>query len=122
MTANPNGVKEDFMLGLILLLIIAVLIIGTIPSWPYSTRWGYRPSGILGLLLILLIVLILIGYIPFIGLEKPILVFPNNANVATEEKHANVTITPEKNTNIPTTITTPDTKAIMQGESNATSR
>lgn len=41
----------------ILLLILILLIIGALPTWPYSTAWGYYPSGGLGLLLIILLVL-----------------------------------------------------------------
>jgi len=43
-------------------LIIIVLIIGVLPRWPYSTSWGYYPSGGLGLVLIILIVLVLLGH------------------------------------------------------------
>lgn len=45
----------------ILLVILILLIIGAVPSWPYSRGWGYGPSGLLGVLLIVLIVLLLTG-------------------------------------------------------------
>ncbi|MDB6167146.1 MAG: hypothetical protein JWM88_10, partial [Verrucomicrobia bacterium] len=45
-------------LGTILLIILVLLLLGAIPTWPHSRGWGYGPSGGLGLLLIILIVLI----------------------------------------------------------------
>ena len=48
---------------LILLIILVVLVIGALPSWPYSAGWGYYPSGGLGTILIILLVLALIGVI-----------------------------------------------------------
>jgi hypothetical protein len=45
----------------IILIIIVLLVIGALPTWPYSAEWGYYPSGGLGLLLVLLIVLVLMG-------------------------------------------------------------
>lgn len=47
----------------ILLIILILLLIGALPTWPYSRGWGYYPGGILGLLLIILIILILLGRI-----------------------------------------------------------
>ena len=49
-------------LGTILLIILIILLIGAIPSWPYSRGWGYGPSGILGVIVIILIILFLTGY------------------------------------------------------------
>jgi len=49
-------------MGLILLVILLILLIGAIPTWPYSRGWGYYPSGGLGLVLIIIIVLYLAGY------------------------------------------------------------
>ena len=48
-------------LGTILLIVIVLMLIGAIPSWPHSRNWGYGPSGGLGLVLIVLIVLLLMG-------------------------------------------------------------
>ena len=48
-------------IGLILLIILILLLIGAIPSWPYSRGWGYRPSGLLGIVLIIVIILLLMG-------------------------------------------------------------
>ncbi len=47
------------MLGTILLIILIILLIGAIPSWPYSRGWGYGPSGIFGVLLVVILVLVL---------------------------------------------------------------
>ena len=49
--------------GTILLIILVVLLVGAIPSWPYSRGWGFWPSGGLGLVLVILIVLLLLGRI-----------------------------------------------------------
>jgi hypothetical protein len=51
------------MLGTILLIILIVILIGALPTWPYSGGWGYYPSGGLGLLLVILVVLLLMGRI-----------------------------------------------------------
>lgn len=48
---------------LILLLIVIVLLIGAIPTWPYSAGWGYYPAGGLGTVLLVLIVLAIFGVI-----------------------------------------------------------
>lgn len=47
----------------ILLIILIILLIGALPTWPYSGRWGYYPSGGLGLILIILLILALMGRI-----------------------------------------------------------
>jgi hypothetical protein len=47
----------------ILLIILVLLLIGALPSWPYSTAWGYYPSGGLGLVLVIVLVLVLMGRI-----------------------------------------------------------
>ena len=48
-------------LGTILLIVLILLLIGAIPTWPHSRSWGYGPSGGLGLVVIILIVLLLMG-------------------------------------------------------------
>jgi hypothetical protein len=48
-------------MGTILLIILVLLLIGALPTWPYSSGWGYYPSGGLGLVLIVLLVLVLMG-------------------------------------------------------------
>ena len=50
-------------LGTILLILLILLLIGAIPTWPHSRGWGYGPSGGLGLVLVILIVLLLMGKI-----------------------------------------------------------
>ncbi|HOE43970.1 MAG TPA: DUF3309 family protein [Rhodoferax sp.] len=50
-------------LGLILLIVLILLLIGAIPSWPHSRSWGYGPSGGLGLLVIIILVLVVMGRI-----------------------------------------------------------
>lgn len=49
------------MLGTILIIILVLLVLGALPSWPYSSGWGYYPSGGLGLVLVIIVVLVLIG-------------------------------------------------------------
>jgi hypothetical protein len=51
------------MLGTILLVILIVILIGALPTWPYSAGWGYYPSGGFGLLLLIIIVLLAMGRI-----------------------------------------------------------
>ncbi|WP_406854153.1 MULTISPECIES: DUF3309 family protein [unclassified Alsobacter] len=48
-------------IGTILLIILILLLVGAVPSWPYSRGWGYGPSGILGVVLLIVIVLLLTG-------------------------------------------------------------
>jgi hypothetical protein len=49
--------------GTLLLIILVVLLVGALPTWPYSRSWGYAPGGVLGTLLIVLLILLLLGYI-----------------------------------------------------------
>jgi hypothetical protein len=49
--------------GMLLLIIVILMLLGAIPAWPHSAKWGYGPSGGFGLLLIILIVLLLMGRI-----------------------------------------------------------
>jgi hypothetical protein len=48
-------------LGTLLLIILILLLIGVVPTWPHSRSWGYGPSGLLGVVLIVIIVLLLTG-------------------------------------------------------------
>ena len=48
-------------LGTILVIILILILLGALPTWPYSSGWGYYPSGGLGLIVIILIILILLG-------------------------------------------------------------
>ncbi|PIR23158.1 MAG: DUF3309 domain-containing protein [Deltaproteobacteria bacterium CG11_big_fil_rev_8_21_14_0_20_45_16] len=51
------------MLGTILLIVLILMLVGTIPTWPYSRSWGYGPSGGIGVILLILVVLLLLGKI-----------------------------------------------------------
>ena len=48
-------------LGTILLIVLIVLLVGALPTWPYSSGWGYYPTGGLGLVLLVIIVLLVMG-------------------------------------------------------------
>lgn len=50
-------------LGTILLIVVIIILIGALPTWPYSRSWGYAPGGIVGLILIVLLILLLLGRI-----------------------------------------------------------
>ncbi len=49
------------MLSTILIIILILLLIGALPSWPHARNWGYAPSGLLGTVLIILVILALMG-------------------------------------------------------------
>jgi hypothetical protein len=48
-------------LGTILLIVLILMLIGVIPTWPHSQSWGYWPSGTLGIVVIIIIILLLMG-------------------------------------------------------------
>ena len=50
-------------MGLILLIVLILLLIGVVPSWPYSRGWGYGPSGGIGLIVVIVLILLLLGRI-----------------------------------------------------------
>jgi hypothetical protein len=50
-------------LGTILLIVVVLMLFGAVPLWPYSSSWGYGPSGGLGLVVVVLLVLLLMGRI-----------------------------------------------------------
>ena len=50
-------------LGNILLVVVILLMIGAVPSWPHSRSWGYGPSGVLGIVVVIVLVLLLMGRI-----------------------------------------------------------
>jgi hypothetical protein len=50
-------------LGTILLIILVLILIGALPTWPYSAGWGYYPGGGVGLLLLIVVVLLVLGRI-----------------------------------------------------------
>ena len=49
-------------LGMILLIVLVLMLLGAIPTWPHSRSWGYGPSGGLSLVLVIIIVLLLTGH------------------------------------------------------------
>lgn len=49
------------MLGTVLIILLVLLLIGGLPLFPYSRKWGYGPGGVIGLLLVVLIVMMLMG-------------------------------------------------------------
>jgi hypothetical protein len=51
--------------GTLLLIILLVLLIATVPAWPHSRSWGYRPSGVIGFVLLVLALLLLTGRVSF---------------------------------------------------------
>ena len=48
-------------LGTLLLIVVVLMLIGALPTWPHSRSWGYRPTGGIGLVLVVLLVLVLLG-------------------------------------------------------------
>jgi hypothetical protein len=48
-------------LGTILLIVLILVLVGVIPTWPHSRSWGYAPSGLVGVILLILLVLFLMG-------------------------------------------------------------
>ena len=50
-------------IGLILLILVILMLVGALPTWPHSNNWGYWPSGGLGLVVLVLVVLLLAGRI-----------------------------------------------------------
>ena len=49
------------MLGTVLVVLLVLMLVGALPTWPHSRNWGYGPTGGLGVLLIILVVLLLLG-------------------------------------------------------------
>ena len=49
------------MLGTVLLIVLILVLIGVLPTWPHARTWGYGPSGIVGVIVLILIVLFLMG-------------------------------------------------------------
>ena len=52
--------EKLLMLGTILIVLLVLMLLGAVPSWPHSRNWGYYPSGGLGLVLLILVVLVLL--------------------------------------------------------------
>lgn len=53
--------QGGFMLSTVLLILLVLLLIGALPTWPYSAEWGYYPSGFFTLLIVILLILLLTG-------------------------------------------------------------
>jgi hypothetical protein len=51
--------REEIMLRAIFLIVLILLLLGALPTWPYSTGWGYYPSGGLGVVLLVVVILVL---------------------------------------------------------------
>lgn len=51
------------MISIILVILLVMLLVGSLPTFPYSVNWGYGPSGGIGLVLLILIILLLLGHI-----------------------------------------------------------
>jgi hypothetical protein len=49
------------MIGLLLLVLLVIVLVGALPSWPYSRSWGYYPSGLVGTILVILVIMLLLG-------------------------------------------------------------
>jgi hypothetical protein len=60
---RQNFLKGEPIMSTILLIILILLLLGALPSWPYSRGWGYYPSGGLGLVVLILLILLLMGRI-----------------------------------------------------------
>ena len=58
-----SNLERTLMLGTVLLVLLVLLLLGALPTWPHSRSWGYYPSGGLGLILGILVVLLLLGRI-----------------------------------------------------------
>lgn len=55
--------RNEMSIGTILLIILVLMLIGALPTWPHSREWGYGPSGGLGLIVVILLILWLLGKI-----------------------------------------------------------
>ena len=53
--------KDISMLGTIIFVIVVLLLISALPTWPHSSSWGYAPSGVLGTILIIMLILYILG-------------------------------------------------------------
>jgi hypothetical protein len=60
-STNEDRVIEGNRMRLVLIVVLIVLLLGALPTWPYSAGWGYYPSGGLGLVLLIVLVLALMG-------------------------------------------------------------
>jgi hypothetical protein len=66
MLGQPPAVtkrRKIMSLGMILLIIVVLMLVGALPTWPHARSWGYGPSGIVGVILVIVLVLFLMGRI-----------------------------------------------------------
>jgi hypothetical protein len=61
-TTTQQG-ETNMSVTTIILIILVLLLVGAVPTWPYSSSWGYAPSGILGVIVLIFLVLLLMGRI-----------------------------------------------------------
>lgn len=57
----PDSTMEVRMAGTILLIILILLLVGAVPTWPHSADWGWGPGGALGVVVVVLLILVLMG-------------------------------------------------------------
>jgi hypothetical protein len=62
-TKSHSVIERKYMLGTVLVVLLVLMLIGALPAWPHSRKWGYGPTGGLGVLLAILVVLLLVGII-----------------------------------------------------------
>jgi hypothetical protein len=55
--------ERQNMIGTILLIVLVLLLIGALPTWPHSRSWGYAPSGTLGTVVLILLMMVMLGWI-----------------------------------------------------------
>jgi len=60
---RPQEGKTNMSITTILLIVLVLILIGALPTWPYSSAWGYAPSGILGAVVVVVLILLLLGRI-----------------------------------------------------------
>jgi uncharacterized protein DUF3309 len=60
---RPLREEMEMTLGTLLLVVVILLLIGAIPSWPHSRNWGYGPSGVLGVVVVIVVLLVVMGRI-----------------------------------------------------------
>jgi hypothetical protein len=62
--AKSPAQGDNIMLGTILLIVLILVLLGALPTWPHSRSWGYAPSGGIGLILAIVLILVLLRHIP----------------------------------------------------------
>ena len=61
--ASPLYPQAVVMLGTILVVVLLLMLLGSLPTWPHSRQWGYYPSGALGMVFVIVLILLLLGRI-----------------------------------------------------------